>query len=264
MSFNDAIHRICAWLRHQLTATNTLGHGIHSPKLYYIVESLFYDDNAYYAFAHIEKQRQRLLRARKTIYVNDFGTGSSGNRKVADIAQTSLKPAKQAQLLFRLVNHLKPQNIVELGTSLGITTAYLAMAAPKAKVLTIEGSDTVAEEAKKVFDNLKINNIEQIIGNVDDKLTEAINQLSAGGSNFFFFDANHTENATKRYFDMLKTLCNEDSIMVFDDIHASRQMENAWRYIQEDKLVTSTIDAFAMGFVFFDKHLLKKHYKLKI
>ena len=264
MTFNDAIHRICAWLKHRLTATNTLGHGIHSPKLYYIVESLFYDDNAYYAFAHIEKQRQRLLRARKTIYVNDFGTGASGERKVADIAAASLKPAKQAQLLFRLVNYLNPQNIVELGTSLGITTAYLAMAAPKAKVITMEGSDTVADEAKKVFGNLKINNIQQVVGNIDDNLSEVIKQLSENDISFFFVDANHTESATKCYFDKLKTVCSEDSIMVFDDIHASAQMEHAWSYIKEDKAVTSTIDAFSMGFVFFDKHLLKKHYKLRI
>ncbi len=262
MTSRDSIFRVFAWLRHRFTAKNTLGNGIHSPHLFYIVHMLFYDKNTYYCFQDIEKQRQRLTLYNKEIHVTDFGTGTTGTRRISKIARTSLSAPAEGQLLFRLVNHLKPKHILELGTSLGVTTSYIAKAAPESTLYTLEGSDQIAQEAQKTFEKLHLTNIQQVVGNIDDTLAPTIAALPT--IDFAFLDANHTEEATCRYFDAIANHINPQSVVVLDDIHYSRGMERAWKRIQHDSRVTCTMDIYHMGIVFFDKQYLPKHYRLRI
>ncbi len=260
--FTNSVFRAMAWMRHRYTAKNTRGNGIHSPHLYYIVRMLFYDNNTYYCFKDIEKQRERLLRCKRDIHVTDYGTGTTGTRNIAQIAKTSLSAPSEGQLLFRLVHHLKPQHIIELGTSLGITTSYLAQAVPQSTIYTLEGSEQIAAEARKTFDKLHLTNIKQVIGNIDTTLAGTLTELPT--INFAFIDANHTEEATWQYFDAIAKHCTQQSIIVLDDIHYSRGMENAWNRIQQDQRVSSTMDLYHIGIVFFDKQYWRKHYRLRV
>ncbi len=76
---------------------------------------------------------------------------SGRQKKIKDVAHHALKSPKLAQLLYRLVADLKPSNIIELGTSLGITTVYLKKADQGAKVYTLKGCPGTAEIAKETF-----------------------------------------------------------------------------------------------------------------
>lgn len=266
MDFEDAVYRLGAYGKHFFTARHTLGYGIHSPYLYYLVHFILYDENAYYCFAPIEKERQRLLRATREVFVEDLGTGRSGRRTVQSIANTSLKSPAQAQLLFRLVRFLHPATALELGTSLGITTAYLAFGAHPQKVTTLEGSPEIAAQAQQVWAHLGLTHIEQRVGNIDLLLPAWAQEKQAEGKkvDFAFLDANHTQEATLRYFECLLPLVGEKTVLVLDDIHASRAMGQAWRQIQQAKEVTTTMDFYHFGLVFFDPHLLRRNYVLKI
>lgn len=262
MTLKDALYRLFSYTCHYLTATNTLGYGIHSPSLYYMVRFLFYDENAYYCFSSIEQQRIRLLRATKELQVEDFGTGKSGKRRLNQIAASSLMPRKDAQLLFRLVNHLKPETIIELGTSLGISTSYLSFAAPQARVLTFEGSNAVLQEAKKVFDLLQCKNVTTIEGDIDNTLPDCLKTINK--LDFVVMDANHTYEATMRYFNLLLPFCHEKTILVADDIHYSVQMNRAWQQMCAAEKVTASMDLYGLGLLFFDRHLGKHQYKIRI
>lgn len=231
---------------------------------------IVYDDNAYYAFAPIEQQRQRLLSCRNVVSQTDYGTGGSGapadvRRRVSDIARTHLEKPKIAQLLFRTVNYLteqqqRPLNIVELGTSLGITTAYLASPNEQNSVLTYEGAPEVAKIAAGVWKSLVLTNIRQITGNIDDTLAPSCPKQV----DIAYLDANHTCEATLRYFRQLLPAAQPHSIYIVDDIHHSPGMEQAWKTIQAMEEVTSTLDLFHIGIVLFNPHLMRKHYKLRI
>ncbi len=267
MILQDGIYRARAWLRHCFRARHSKGNGIHSPHLFYIVNMLFYDRNSYYCFHDIENQRARLLRATKTLSVTDYGTGGSKQetvhqRKVSQIAHTSLCSPKEGQLLFRLAEYLKPRNIIELGSSLGISTAYLATATPTATIHTFEGSEAIAAEALKVWENIGISNIRPHIDNIDNSLESALTQLDT--IDFAYIDANHTESATLRYFNAIAEYCHEKSVIILDDIYYNRGMGRAWELIKKDKRVTSTIDLFDMGIVFFNKQYWHKHYIVKL
>lgn len=232
-----------------------------------------YDDNAYYAFPRIEQQRAELLHSPVEVQQLDYGTGSvtsktelpTNHRRVADIARTHLETPKIAQLLYRLVNHLgatqqRPLAIVELGTSLGITTAYLAAPSPRNSVLTFEGATEVLDVAMNVWRTLGLTNIQPIVGNIDNTLPKHCPKRI----DLAFIDANHTYEATVRYFRQLLPAAGQHTIIVIDDIYHSPAMERAWRDIQAMKEVVCTIDCYHIGLVFFNKHYIRKHYRMRI
>lgn len=260
MKIVDYIYRCFSWLKHRMFARNTLGHGIHSPYLYYLVRFVLYDNNSYYCFSDIEKERRRLLGDYKKIYVDDYGTGKSGVRKLSTIATTSLIPATDAQMLFRIVNFLKPEICFELGTNLGITTSYLSVAAGEGKVITFEGCRAILQEARKVWNKLNCENISVVEGDIDVKLDTFLTNTHK--IDFALIDANHTYEATMRYFRLIASCCSENSVLVIDDIHHSLQMARAWEDICREPQVTTSIDLYDMGIIFFNKQFLPKRYRM--
>ena len=278
-----ALYRAKSWLRHQLTAWNTGGEGVHSPYLFEWVRMVMMDKNSFYIWGEIERCREKMLRDERELEFVDYGSGklkgeNGERRRVCDIARRSLAKRKYAQMLSRLVNWLGASHrlengsgtayslefrgltIVELGTSLGVTTAYMAAMDSRNRVVTFEGCEAVANIAKENWKALNINNIECRIGKIDvEQLAQDIEHLDVA-----FIDANHTYEGTCKYFDVLAEKVREKSVIVVDDIHYSEEMEKAWKAICADERVTSTIDLYQMGLVFFDKHYWKRHYTMRL
>ena len=295
MKKNVYLYRVSSWLKHQLTARNTGGHGVHSPYLFEWVRMVMSDKNTYYVWDEIEEIRQEMLKDTRELEFVDYGSGgplptspskgrSANMRRVCDIAKGSLARRKEAQLLARLVGWLgrplltspskgrigdeasedrKGLTIVELGTSLGVTTAYLAAMDSRNKVVTYEGCPAVAEVARANWEKLGLSNIACVVGEITvDSLQLAVDRLS--GIDVAFIDANHTCEATLTYFNALASRVHEKSVVVVDDIHYNEDMEKAWKAICADERVTTTMDLYRMGLVFFDKHYWRKHYKMRI
>lgn len=266
----NKIHQIGAYVRHCLTAWNTTGEGIHSPYLFRLVRFVMRDENTFYCFADIERRRAYLEACEDVLEVVDFGSAGSPEgkyieRRVCDIAKRQLESPKIGQLLFRIVNFMgqeekRPLEILELGTSLGITTAYLASASSKNRVVTLEGSEAVLKIAKGVWRALKLENIEWTEGNIDDTLYKYAREKL----DLAYVDANHTYEATKRYVDFLLPRMTEKGIIVLDDIHYSEGMERAWKELKQDQRVTTTMDLYDVGMIFVDKHYLHRHYRIKV
>ena len=128
------------YLQYYLTASSAKGHGIHSPFVFDFVKNVLNDKTIYPSFSAIEQIRKDLLTDNTVIEVEDFGAGSSlfktNKRVVKAIAASSVKPKKYAQLFYRMVKYYKPETIIELGTSFGVTTAYLASANEQSNVFT--------------------------------------------------------------------------------------------------------------------------------
>jgi predicted O-methyltransferase YrrM len=254
------------YLHYYLTASSGKGHGIHSPFVFDFIKNVLRDKKEYTYYPIIEKGRKQLLKQKAEIGVEDFGAGSStiktNKRVVADMAASSLKPAKYAQLLFRIVNYYQPKTILELGTSFGITTSYLAAANPNATVYTIEGSPAVAEIARKTFDRVGLKNIELTEGNFNNELPALLNKLIS--IDLAFIDGNHLKEPTLGYFATLLNSSTLNSILIFDDIHWSAEMEEAWAEIREHPSVTLTIDLFFIGIVFLNPDFNhKQHFSIR-
>ena len=183
---------------------------------------------------------------------------------MGEIAERSAKNKKYCKLLFRLAYYFKPTTVLELGTSLGISTAYLASANPNSKVITIEGCPNTAQEAKKNFESLGLANIESLIGNFEDVLTTNIERLTSNGKlDFAFFDGNHKREHTLKYFTQCLESTHNNSVFIFDDIHWSDEMEEAWEEIKSHPKVSVTIDLFFLGLVFFRKEQAKENFIIR-
>jgi predicted O-methyltransferase YrrM len=261
----SSIKIVSKFVSYKIKASNARGHGIHSPFVYDFIRKVLLDKRKFYAYDAIENCRKELLKDKRVLLVEDFGAGSrkrkSNQRTVSEIAHSSLKPKRFSQLLFRIVNYYQPREILELGTSLGITSSYLASAKENSKVYTMEGSPEIAAIARSNFEKLKLENIFILTGNFDETLPRFL--ASQEKVDFIFIDGNHRLEPTLRYFEMLIQKTNEDSIMIFDDIHWSEEMEMAWKQIQLHPKVSVTIDLFFIGLVFFRvENKVKQHFQI--
>ncbi len=256
---------IRSYLKYLFKAQNE--HAIHSPFVFdFYVNVLKNQENKVEPSTEfIESTRSTLLSSKQNINVLDHGAGSrinkSNTRKVADVAKNAQKPKQIAQKLFRIVKFLQPKTIIDLGTSLGLTTMYFAKAAPNAKIYSFEGCPQTLKMAQKHFDEAKIENVETVLGNIDESLGMQLQKVSQ--IDFAFFDANHRYAPTVNYFEQCLAKSNEKSVFVFDDIHWSAEMEQAWEYIKSHPKVLITIDLFYIGIVFFRKNQPKQHFILR-
>jgi predicted O-methyltransferase YrrM len=254
------------YLHYYLTASNGKGHGIHSPFVFEFIKNVLNDTMQYECYGFIEQQRKILLGNTETIEVEDFGAGSvvikTNKRIVKNIAQSSLKPKKFSQLLFRMVQYYKPKTILELGTSFGITTAYLAAGNTNAKVYTCEGAKNIAAIAQQTFNNLNLKNIELTEGDFTNTLPPLLMQVK--NIDFAFVDGNHRKVPTLGYFLNLLNVSSPSTILIFDDIHLSAEMEEAWEQIKQHSAVTLTIDLFFVGIVCINPAIkVKQHFVVR-
>jgi predicted O-methyltransferase YrrM len=239
------------YLHYYLTAANGKGHGIHSPFVFDFVVSVLNDRQRYPAYARIEGLRRRLLQDRTLLPIEDMGAGSAyaatNSRRVAAIVRRAAKPARLGQLLFRIAHRYQPATILELGTSLGLSAAYLAAGAPNGRVFTLEGARGVAAAAESNLRSLGLD-ATVVTGHFDATLLPLLGQLPP--IDLAFVDGNHRREPTLRYFDALVRHSARPAVLIFDDIHWSEEMEAAWTTIKNDPRVYLTIDLFFIGIVF--------------
>ena len=244
-------HLIISYLKYLQKAKGP--HGTHSPFVFSFINDVLRDKRQFYAFEEIAKLRSSLLINTNEIEVTDFGAGSLHNstnrRKIREIAKNAGRTKKYGELLFRIANYFELNNVLELGTSLGLGTAYLAKARENSRVITLEGCPTIQKEAIANFKSIDIHNIEPYLGNFDDILPLILN--SHPSFDLIFVDGNHRKIPTLKYFDLLKKHVHDNSLIIFDDIHWSKEMEEAWDEIKKDPQVKVSFDLFQFGLVFF-------------
>lgn len=171
-------HQLKSYWRYFFKAVNE--HGLHSPFVYELYCNTVKNKDYPLLYHAIEEQRLSLLLDRTEIETKDYGSGSvllpDSKRKISKIAKYFLQNRKEAQLIHKLVKHLKPIKIVELGTSLGVTTLYVS-SVPNTSVTTIEGCPSTLNVATKQFDIAKRKNILSLCGNIDELLTPTLKSL---------------------------------------------------------------------------------------
>lgn len=256
------MYQVISYIKFLLKSKNQ--HGVHSPFVYGLVTNCFYDRTNYTDYSSLKSYRKSLFDNSTVIEITDFGSGSkvfsSNNRSIKHIAKTSGTSLKRAKLLYRIVHHLKPKTVLELGTSLGISTHAMALAKAEATITSVEGCPQIGTVAREQLQRFQIENIILKSGRFSDVLP----QLPKSSFDMIFFDGHHDKGATLRYFEQLLPTVHNDSMFIFDDIHWSKGMTEAWETIKQHPQVTVTIDTFYWGFVFFRKEQAKEHFYIRL
>lgn len=241
-------------------------HGIHSPFVFDLVTKCFYDKTIYPEYSILKNNRKSLLENKNYIEVTDFGAGSrvftSNKRQISKIAKTAGISSKRAELLFRLVRYFQPNQILEIGTSLGLATSALSLGNLKAEITSLEGCANTISQGQLQLQKFNIKNVDLI--NSEFSIFLKTVKLKSETCNLVFFDGNHSQTATLEYFEDLLPTINNDSVWIFDDIHWSSDMENAWGIIKNHPKVKVTIDTFQWGIVFFRAEQEKEHFVIRV
>jgi predicted O-methyltransferase YrrM len=231
-----------------------------------LITKCFYDRKSKPEYSILKNYRNLLLKNKNLIEVTDFGAGSkvfkSNTREISKIAKTAGISLKRAKLLFRVADYFQPEAILEIGTSLGLATSALALGNPKAKIITLEGCTETSKIAQEQFAKFGLTNINFVVTEFSTYF-KTINQKPQT-INFIYFDGNHSKKATLNYFEGLLPTITNDCIWIFDDIHWSTEMEEAWESIKNHPKVKVTIDTFQWGFVFFRKEQEKEHFIIRV
>lgn len=210
--------------------------------------------------------RSTLRKSDQEIEVLDLGAGSrvnkSNKRRVSQIARNAEKPEKFGRLFYRLCKHFQPRTVVELGTSLGLTTLYFSKASEAVRIVSFEGCPATSAIALENFRQQNGRNIEVVTGNLDETLSTTLSTLDRP-LDMVYFDANHRYEPTVRYFKACLAHAHEGSVFIFDDIYWSAGMTKAWEEIKADPRVTVSIDLFWIGLVFFRKEQVKENFVLR-
>lgn len=210
--------------------------------------------------------RNHLEKDKRTIQITDYGAGSkhqaSDARVVGQIARYAGISRRHGELLFALMRYYKPKTIIELGTSVGLSTMYMAKACPKSKIISHEGCEETAAIAKENFQKLGMNHIELVIGQFENTLEQSLQTYNS--ADWIYLDGNHRKQPTLAYFELCLKHIEGDAILVFDDIHWSREMDEAWEQIKAHKAVARSVDLFKWGLIFIGKHKTKEDLVLNL
>lgn len=271
------------YIKYHFTSYNSKGHGMHSPFVYQLIREVFMDRTHYPAYDQPELYKRKLLQDHTLLEVQDFGAGSASGktkqRKVSEIARTSSKHRRYSRLIYRIASYYGCHDILEMGTSLGVTSSYLAQVPGLEKLVTMEGADAIADIAERELG--KYGKVRVVRGEFEggaggERREQGGTQQAVGSSSYrtnldlavellpqvdlAFIDGNHRLIPTIKYFETILPKTHENSIIVFDDIHWSAEMETAWEKIRKDERVTLSIDLFFIGLVFFRNEFREKQH----
>ena len=243
-------------------------YGIHSPFLFDLSNACIFANTQEVAFQILENKRKELLRDNTVLQITDFGQGPRKGsqqgvaspttylRTVRNIARNSLQTPGYCRLLWRLIQHFKPQNILELGTSLGLTTSYMALAMPHGRVFSIEGCPQTAAKAKELWESMSISNISLFSGSFGDTLQGVLTHMQK--IDFVYIDGGHNYTGVMHIFGEILPYLHRESVLVIDDIRWSAEMTNAWLEITENPTTTMSLDLYRMGITFCNPGLSKQ------
>lgn len=239
---------------------------VHSPFVAEWLAAVLEDRRWYYTFDDLELIWKSLLLDSREITVTDLGAGprsgaSANVRRVSEIARTAVCSPAKGRFLFRQALFSKPQTILELGTSLGISSLYLRAAAPRARLITVEGCPQTAAVARGVYQKMGGIPPDLRVGSFDELLPELLTDL--GHIDLLYLDGNHREEPTLRYFEQCLPFAGPDSVFLLDDIYWSAEMRRAWTQLAAHPRVTLSIDVFHTGLLFFrEEQREKQHFVL--
>jgi len=247
------------YLLHSVNAKNR--HGLHSPFVYRLVDTVFYDFEAKNVYTDVEKLRNGLLTDTRTITLTEPGTENYSSKKISVVAEETLRLPKIDQLLHRVAAFLKPANMLEISACPGITSLYLHAGAPKANLLAWEEKPETFDIAQDTFKKAKIDTINLLTGKYDTTFLRLINALDK--LDFVLINSHHNSKGALKYFELCLPKAHEKTVFIFDGIYHNKEMAQAWNKIKANPKVTVTVDIFWIGLVFFRDGQAREDFKIK-
>ncbi|CAN5345977.1 class I SAM-dependent methyltransferase [soil metagenome] len=226
-------------------------YNVHSDFVYQFINQVLRDKKQAPEWKQIEGIRKQIKGDFTPITAQSFGAVKRPPTTAsAKVRQTAISPL-YGRLLYRCAAYFECCNILEIGTGTGISTLYLGSGSTVKRMVSLEGNAALATLAIEQINKRKLNQIEIIVGEFDSTLSTALGKLSS--VDMVFIDGNHQKEPTLRYYTQILPYIHNETVLIFDDIHWSPDMQDAWKEIISRPEVTLSLDFYRMGLVFFRK-----------
>lgn len=283
ISFSAAYYSLKQYMKFLARSKNQ--HGVHSPFVYELVTQCFYDTRHFMDYEQLGQFRRELVKSDKVLQVTDLGSGSrvgqlnKSSKKVQSMLRHAGASKKRQRLLYRLGAYFKPEQILELGTHLGMGSTALCLGSKPKRLITVEGCPETAQYTQNNFERWSQNNsdlkaIEVANNNFEDFLNEfqdlqdfqdsKTEDIAHTTFDLIYLDGHHDGQATLQYFECLKKYTHDKTVLIIDDIHWSAGMSAAWEQIIKDPEVSVSIDSFFYGFLFFHPTQAKEDFMIRV
>lgn len=247
------------YVKHQLRSHGR--HGIHSPFIFRLSQQLSRPLSHYESeiIQRIEKYRKTLEKDDLNISFLDQSSGRPVSTTIGNIARNSAISSRRGRKLALLQEHIKPDKVLELGTSLGMSAAYQNAFYSIPEFRSIEGNDYLQPCILKTFSSF-VPNGKSYIGRFGELLPVILKEFVP---DFCFVDGDHTYQATVQNVQALLNVMPSNGVIVLDDIHWSMEMEKAWNELKQAPEVCQSVDMFFLGILFLDPTRSKETFNLR-
>jgi len=260
-----ALFETTAFLRHCLCASGP--HGVHSPLVFHLITRVLpsppQNEPALEAIAEL---RKKLSHSEQRMAIQDYGagprSGAGAVRSISDIVSTASSSPRQLAALFRFTQDLRPTAILELGCNLGLGAAALALASPQSEVWSVEGDPRLAQLAMANLNSLGIENTKVFCAQFDVFLDEQASLREK--FDLVVIDGNHRKTPTLNYVELIFPLLKPNAVIILDDIHWSKEMEEAWTILMADERFCLALDFFHFGILYTRRSLRKQSFRLHL
>ena len=221
------------------------GHGVHSPFVYNLITKVIEERIPFYAFEEIEKFRETLLK---------------GNNNLAIITAEETQSSNYGAFLFRMVNFFKCRSVVQIGCSTGVMSIYLASASrTRTECYALENRFDLLQQAKSFAVAHHLHKLYFVEGDYEKSLQSVANRLTK--TDLLFINQLPDSMDVEYIIQLCKPLISQSSILIINDIAKNKKIKKAWKKIKEDPQVKVSMDLYALGILFFNEKLPKRHYK---
>ncbi len=245
-------------------------HSIHSPFLFHLYNDVIRAETDPGAVNMLKHYRRLVADDKTLLKYQTAGSAASVPRSVkpSGVMKREASVLKDSKLLYRLVRYFKPEYMLELGTNLGVGTFSLHAGHPEARLITVDAVRELSDKAGLLlnkmatkYPQIRPQQVDYRNGLFNDCLPQILKEVPR--LDLVFFDGHHHEHPTKEYFNACLARAHPSTLFVFDDIHWSAGMNNAWKYIRSHEKVTQSVDLFHIGLVFFREELSRQFFELR-
>lgn len=274
------------YLKYRLAARGRRGRGIHSPLVYDLIRKVIVNEERWKVPGRVVEVHRALLKDRTRLAFEEFGagsrvastesggdsrddfTGSDAGSGITSVASRSIRSLTRrssvnrrfGRFLFRLVRWFRPDELIELGTGIGVSTLYLSAAFDR-QMESVEASPQKHAFSKVLFEQYGIKNVKTHCGTFMQCFEDVVPDPDA--RSMVFLDGDHRYGATMELVErLIDTRKNGEMLIVIDDIHWSEEMERAWNELRHDSRIPFTVDLFQVGLVFIRDEVSKQHFTL--
>lgn len=151
------------------------------------------------------------------------------------------------EFLLQLIRWRKPNRILEIGTSIGYSSACFSVLSPSSRILTIENKRDVFDQAVENLDDLGVSDrVHVLFGDAEEVMASLLHKTNIQGLDYFdfiFIDA--AKSHYRRFWDQaIKLVQNEGMIICDNTLMNGRTVSDKYDHLKKHRTNISQMRDF--------------------